>query len=490
MKSKFLTKKRVVAGVIVLVVMLAAAGAIYALQTWDSITNNQSDLFNNTLSPVETKTQTAAPTPAQTTPEPTATGESASTAPAATATVDPEAYLSSQADPSITKDTVNVLLVGVDSAPERIGNTKQYVDKNFNSDVMLLLAINFKKNTVDMISFPRDSYAPMANMDGIYKMNFALTAGGGINDKGFMNVCKTVQLQLGDKVPVNYYIAVTMPAVKELTDAVGGVDYNMDVSFTINGRSYKKGMQHLTGQGVLDYCRVRKGSLSAQPGDLNRVNRQKKMLVAVFKKLQSTASIFNVPQILTSMQDKVFTNLNFQQLAALALFGSKLPEDKITMRTLPGSYEYGIFRRNYVLLDQDKRVKMIKDVFGVTVSPMYEFAPNYARLRWAYMQSETWLNDINKILIKDTNLGAAKKLTDPAKLAQLNDAITKTRSVMSKYHDELFVQKKPVVSANEYKELKAQIASLKTVAQSTLGAAGYKIVWSQVYIPMTLAMKE
>lgn len=490
MKSKFFTKKRVVAGIIIAAAVLIGAGAVYAANTWNDINNKQTDIFNQTLSPVQTRTQTAAPTPAVT-PDPQATaGTAAPTDPAATATVDPEAYLNSQADTSITQDTVNVLLIGVDQAPERIGNKKEYVDKNFNSDVMMLLAINFKKNTVDMISFPRDSYAPMANMDGIYKMNFALTAGGGTNNKGFMNVCKTVQLQLGDKIPVNYYIAVTMPAVKALADSVGGVDYDMDVSFTINGRSYKKGMQHVDGQGVLDYCRVRKGVLSAQPGDLNRVNRQKKMLLAVFKKLQTTATIFTVPQILTSMQDKVFTNLDFKQLAALALFGSKLPDNNITLRTLPGSYEYGIFRRSYVLLDQDKRVKMIKEVFGVTVPPMYEYAPNYARLRWAYMQSETWLNDINKILMKDQNLGEAKKLVDPVKVAQLNEAITKTRSMMSKYHDELFVNKKPVVGADEYKELKAQIASLKSVAQSTLGSVGYKIVWSQVYIPMTLKMKE
>jgi hypothetical protein len=175
MKSNFLTTKRVVAGIIVLVVVLAAAGGIYALQKWDKITNKQTDLFNQTPPPAQTTENTATPAPETATPQPTE-GQTATetAAPSATPTVDPEAYLDSQADKSIMKDTVNVLLIGVDSAPERIGNTKQYVDKNFNSDVMLLLAINFKKNTVNMISFPRDSYAPMANMDGIYKMNFAL----------------------------------------------------------------------------------------------------------------------------------------------------------------------------------------------------------------------------------------------------------------------------------------------------------------------------
>jgi polyisoprenyl-teichoic acid--peptidoglycan teichoic acid transferase len=495
MKPGFFTKKRIVAGVIVIVVVLLAAGGVYAIQMLDKITNNPTDLFNQTSAPTDTPEETPTPGPATTAPQqtesaPGQTSDTPATSAAPTATVDPAQYIDSQADKSIMKDTLNILLVGVDQAPERINNPKQYVDKNFNSDVMLLLTLNFKTNKVDMISFPRDSYAPIANMDGIYKLNFALTAGGGINDRGFMNVCKSVQGLLGGKIPVNYYIAVTMPAVKQLTDSIGGVDYDMDVNFTIDGRSYKKGMQHMTGQGVLDYCRVRKGTLSAQPGDLNRVNRQKKMLVAVFKKLQSTASIFNVPQILTSMKDNVYTNMNFPQLAALAVFGSKLPEKNITMRTLPGTYEYGIFRRNFVLLDQDKRVQMIKDVFGVSVAPMYDYAANYARLLWAYMQGTTWLDDINKLLVKDAKLGDAKKLIDPVKVAELTSAISNTRDMLDKYHSRLYNDKKPVVAKGEYVELQKQIAALKTVAQSTFSAAGYKIVWSQVYVPMTLRMKE
>lgn len=495
MKPGFFSKKRIVAGVIVVVVILLAAGGVYAMQMIDKITNDPSKLFSQTLAPSDAAEDTATPEPATTGPQQTdtSTGQTTgapATTPAPTATVDPAQYLDSQADKTIMKDTLNVLLIGVDQAPERINNPKQYVDKNFNSDVMLLLTINFKTNKVDMISFPRDSYAPMANMPGIYKLNFALTAGGGVNDRGFMNVCKSIQGLLGGKIPVNYYIAVTMPAVKQLTDSIGGVDYDMDVAFTIDGRSYKKGMQHLTGQGVLDYCRVRKGALSAQPGDLNRVNRQKKMLVAVFKKLQSTASIFNVPQILTTMKDNTYTNMNFSQLAALAVFGSKLPEDNITMRTLPGTYDYGIFRRNYVLLDQDKRVQMIKDVFGISVAPMYQYAPNYARLLWAYMQGTTWLDDINKVIVKDTNLGVAKKLIDPVKVAELTDAITATRDMLDKYHDELYKVQKPIVQTSDYVEMEKQIAALKTVAQSTFTAAGYKIVWSQVYIPETLRMKE
>ena len=41
-----------------------------------------------------------------------------------------------------------------------------------------------------------------------------------------------------------------MPAVKQLVDVVGGVDYDLEMSFKMAGRSYKKGQQHMDGQAV------------------------------------------------------------------------------------------------------------------------------------------------------------------------------------------------------------------------------------------------
>jgi LCP family protein required for cell wall assembly len=497
MKSKFFTKKRIAIGVVVFVVVLLAVGGIVVAQMLDKI-NNPMDLFNPPATTIAaTETPTIAPTLVEASPTPLQT-IAPTPVPTPTPTLSPYDLLNSQADQALMKDTLNILLVGVDYADERINNPKHYVGKYFNSDVMLCLAINFKKNKVDMISVPRDSYAKIANITGIYKLNFALTAGGKFNenasnDKSFMNVCKSVQGVLGgDKIPpINYYIGVTMPVVKKLTDAIGGVDYNVDVAFTIDGRSYKKGMQHMTGQGVLDYCRVRKGALSAQPGDLNRVNRQKKILVAVFKKLQTSASILDVPRILTSLKGEVYTNMNFSQLAALAVFGKKLPENNITMRTLTGVYAYMIFNKNYLLIDQTKRVALIKEVYGVTVPPLYKYAPGYARLLWAYMQGEAWLRDINNVLIKDAKLKDKKKLIDPVKNAELTASINATRTMMNKYKSKVYKSTKPVAYSSEYTALSKQAAATKALAQSMFAAAGYKVNWFvDPYKPGQLRMKE
>ena len=80
---------------------------------------------------------------------------------------------------------------------------------------------------------------------------------------------------------------------------------------------------------MLDYCRVRKGV----DNDIGRVGRQKKILLAVFEKLKESNLLFEVPSIINQLKDDVHTNLSFDQLCALAVFGKKLGTAKILQCT-------------------------------------------------------------------------------------------------------------------------------------------------------------
>ncbi len=197
----------------------------------------------------------ATPKPLQTGDVPDNTEEPATPEP----TIDPYQTLYEKADTSMMKDIVNILLVGVDYSAER----ETWSFKDFHSDVMIVMAVNFDDNRVDLISLPRDTYAEIPKVKGIYKLNAALNCGGNLtksdgsfNPKSLEKVCEAAEWMLGG-ISVDYYYAVTMPSLKELVDLCGGLDYDMDIAFKIQGRSYQKGMQHIDGQGFLDYCRVR-----------------------------------------------------------------------------------------------------------------------------------------------------------------------------------------------------------------------------------------
>ncbi len=383
---------------------------------------NPNALFDNTI-PSPSNSSKPAPTP---TPLPVQDGELNNPEPKPTPEPDYLEELGKMADFSSMKNIFNILLIGVDYAEERVENRKEYVDKNFNSDVMMLMAVNFDEQKVDLISVPRDTYAKIANAEGKYKLNFSLTLGGGIGEEGFMNVCKSVEWVLGG-VPVNYYIAVTMPMLKEVVDLIGGVDYDIDVAFKIQGRNYKKGMQHLDGQGVLDYCRARKHM--AQSGDANRINRQKKMMLTVYDTIRKNTALKDVPTMIQVLSENVYTNLDFSQLAALAYFGNGLDLENVHMESFTGT-GCMIFNYGYVCTDQNKRVKLIKDIYGVDVPKENEYSASYARLEWAKWQARVLVPRVRSAIKKqggDEGLLAAVNNLDSVRSSsnyqEINDAI-------------------------------------------------------------------
>ena len=343
---------------------------------------------------------TATPAPADT-PAPTAAEAMVEAVvtptPLPTPTLNPYEKLEAGADTAMMQNIVNVLVIGVDYAEERETWSGK---KEWHSDVMMVLAINFDDNRVDLISLPRDTYANIPGVKGIYKLNAAINCGGGMdapNGAGFLKVCEAASWMLGG-IPVDYYYAVTMPAVKQLVDTVGGVDYDLEMSYTMMSRFYRKGQQHLDGQGVLDYLRVRKNIADA--GDVNRVNRQKRMMVALFETMQQQNLIVKIPDIVSSFDGQLFTNCTTSQTAALATFAYNLDKENIGMysMTSKGGGNTNIFNWNFCLTDQPNRVAIIKSIYGVDVPEEKEYTPAYAKYRWASMRTEKYLANADKIL--------------------------------------------------------------------------------------------
>jgi LCP family protein required for cell wall assembly len=287
------------------------------------------------------------------------------------------------------KDTVNILLIGVDHSEQR--DSAEWINSGgkraFHADVMLVLSINKATNTINMISLPRDTYAKIPGVEGIYKLNASIDCGGGwptesnnYSTSGFDKVCEAASWMLGG-IPVQYYYAVDMNAVKDLVDAIGGVqDFDVEMNFELDGHTYKKGVQDMDGLAVLDYLRVRKHIASS--GDLNRINRQKKMLVAIFDKIKKNGLLTSIPGLLDTFDGNLYTNVPLASTAALAVYASNIDAENIGMYSMGGKYNYGIFNWNFVITDQEARVELIKQIYGVDVEPYADYTPEAAERRW------------------------------------------------------------------------------------------------------------
>lgn len=161
-----------------------------------------------------------------------------------TPTIDPMEALAQQADAEYMKNVINILVLGMDKSAERENWG------TFRTDTMILLSLNFDKNTIHMISIPRDSYVSIHGKTERGKINSAFSAGGGADKKGYEYAIKTVSNLFGG-VKIHHYVGFDMNVVKEVINAMGGVDYDVDIEVSMNGRKLHPGQQHLDGQAVL-----------------------------------------------------------------------------------------------------------------------------------------------------------------------------------------------------------------------------------------------
>ena len=259
--------------------------------------------------------------------------------------------------PELPKDKVNILLMGIDE------EDKSY-SADYHTDTMIVLSVNFKTGKVDMISLRRDTFARIPGVRGFYKLNAAINVGGGIyaeNNAGFLKVCEAAEWMLGG-ISVDYFYALQLPALIEIVDLIGGVDYDVDISVG----ELKLGRAHLNGEQVMNYVRARKQMVSGDEGDINRVLRQKNMLLAIFSKLKEQNMLSIFPELASTVRRGVFTNTTMQQTLALLNWARTLDAGSIGLHSMDGPM-YTSLDWAFCFPDQAKRVALIKEVYGADV---------------------------------------------------------------------------------------------------------------------------
>ncbi|MBO4422188.1 MAG: LCP family protein [Clostridia bacterium] len=275
-------------------------------------------------------------------------------------------------------NVLNVMLMGIDAYEDGSSTSGSMP----HTDVSIVLAINFEQNTVDVISLQRDTFTTVPGYRGFYKLNGVFNVGGGMDDKngGFELVCRTAEQWLGG-ISIPYYYAVDFEAVIKMVDAIGGIDYKVDQPFYSHSRNahYDRGMQHLDGDAVLGYLRIRR---EADGLDKSRNTRQRKMLLAIFDKLKKEGKISQIPALLSAAGDGIYTNTNMSQTTALVNFASKLDQDNIRSRAVTGTIKMR-YDWAWAFVDQPERVQLIKEVYNINVDPVGTCTVQY----------ENWLHE-------------------------------------------------------------------------------------------------
>jgi len=199
------------------------------------------------------------------------------------------------------EEPFSVLLLGIDTGD--LGRTEQG-----RSDTMMVATVNPQENKSTLVSIPRDTYVDIVGHDTQDKINHAYAFGGASMSMD------TVSEFLD--IPIDHYVSINMEGIKELVDAVGGVDVNNDLEFEQDGHTYNFGKIHMNGEEALGYLRMRHED---PEGDYGRQKRQRKVVEAVIDKSLSLSGATQYRSILDAMEDNMKTDLSFSNMRKIAL---------------------------------------------------------------------------------------------------------------------------------------------------------------------------
>lgn len=269
------------------------------------------------------------------------------------------------ADESLDSDWRNILLLGSDA---RSG--KSYG----RSDAMLIASVNEKTGEVKLTSLMRDIWLNIPKK-GKGKINSALAYGGPalamktVNEAFSMNITQ--------------YVFVDFVGFPFIIDKLGGIEVDVEkkelkyLNETIgdlNKKNYPKGTDfsllkeygeatRLTGIQALAYARIRHAD-----SDFQRTQRQRNVLMALFKKVKSKGVSLNLAESAAAILPSVETNLTLTELIKLG--GRVLASDLDTLAELripiDDSYKSGTYNGAYAIRpDFEKNIAALREfIYG------------------------------------------------------------------------------------------------------------------------------
>src|SRR3989344_5285146 len=214
-----------------------------------------------------------------------------------------------------TNNAVNVLLLGIGGGVHEWPNL---------SDTIIFSSINLGKNTISLISIPRDLWMP----DLQRKINTAYAIGEGKRKGGGLILARANAEKLLNQ-KIDYIVVVNFDAFTKGVDLIGGISVDVenvldDYEYPIEGKQddscgftneeiialatvssqleafpcrykhlhFDKGLQAMNGEEALAFVRSRHAE-GDEGTDFARSRRQEKIIAAFKDKLISAETIFN-----------------------------------------------------------------------------------------------------------------------------------------------------------------------------------------------------
>lgn len=237
-------------------------------------------------------------------------------------------------------DVLNILLIGTDERSDEFSD-------NARSDSMILISLNKSTKEIKLVSLERGIGVPVlkGQYEGQYDWLTHIFRYGGAD-----LLLETIQTCFS--VDIDYYVRMNFHTVTTAIDAIGGVDIELtreeaeflndpDALYMWLGKESRPvtvGMNHMDGVTALTYSRIRKID-----SDWKRVERQRKVIVAVTEKLKASGFI-GLDELTNQVFPLIQTNFTKLEILELIFLVPNFLNAEIEQTTVPLENTHGIMK--------------------------------------------------------------------------------------------------------------------------------------------------
>ncbi len=250
-----------------------------------------------------------------------------------------------------------------------------------STDTIIVGKFDTNKHTIDMVNIPRDTLININWGTTPKKINAVYPGYTNSGYSGINGLLDHVKNFVGFNV--DFYAVVNINVVVDVIDAIGGVDFDVPINMDYDDASQsfhvhlKKGMQHLNGYEALGVFRFRMGGYvngvktEGYPGgDVQRIQTQQALLMAIAKQTLSLGNIPNLTNIIDVCVKNVETTLKAENMAFFARQFLKCSMDDINFREMPINTYSIINGVSYVSVAPDSWIEVINQYLNPYSEPV------------------------------------------------------------------------------------------------------------------------
>lgn len=247
-------------------------------------------------------------------------------------------------------------------------------DTAYNTDAIILMNYDIVSNRCTLVQIPRDTFYNSGM--GQNKLNNIVSANiskGMDADESMMIMADTLSKSLGIKI--DGYSAYTLDSIKNIVDAIGGVEIDLPCELIIkdnSGSTLKlvKGKNTLDGESAIAMIRHRS---SYALGDLSRMDAQKIFLSAFIKKIKNNLNLNTALKLLLAGKDGAVTNIKFKQIISLAMKNrGRIIDSEIYFANSPGKASISSNGISYFFINKNAFKKLLSDISFDAISEFDE----------------------------------------------------------------------------------------------------------------------